>query len=85
MNDPISTPLRHRGTLKWFNREKGYGFITPDSRDGYTPDIFVHISAVEKADIDPAALWDGARIEFSEGQSKRGPGKPCAVDLKMVD
>jgi CspA family cold shock protein len=47
------------GTVKWFNGQKGYGFIAPD---GGGKDVFVHISAVEKAGMD--GLPDGAKITY---------------------
>jgi CspA family cold shock protein len=47
------------GTVKWFNGQKGYGFIAPD---GGGKDVFVHISAVEKAGLD--GLPDGAKVTF---------------------
>jgi CspA family cold shock protein len=48
-----------RGTVKWFNSTKGYGFIQPE---GGGKDVFVHISAVEKAGLD--GLPDGAKVTF---------------------
>ena len=47
------------GTVKWFNWQKGYGFIAPDTGG---KDVFVHISAVEKAGLD--GLPDGAKVTF---------------------
>jgi CspA family cold shock protein len=47
------------GTVKWFNNQKGYGFIQPDTGG---KDVFVHISAVEKAGMD--GLPDGAKITY---------------------
>ena len=66
------------GTVKFFNVEKGYGFIKPD--DGGR-DIFVHISAVER--IGMATLNEGQRITFEIEPDKKGKG-PKAVDLKLI-
>ncbi len=66
------------GTVKWFNPDKGYGFITPD--DG-SKDAFVHISAVENAGL--PGLKEGQRIEY-ELQPGRN-GKSSAENLKVVD
>ena len=62
------------GTVKWFNSEKGFGFIVPD--DGGS-DVFVHISAVEAAGM--RSLDEGQKIEF-ELQENRG--KQAAANLK---
>ncbi|HJQ58275.1 MAG TPA: cold-shock protein [Vineibacter sp.] len=64
------------GTVKWFNAQKGYGFIQPE--DG-SKDVFVHISAVERAGI--RALNEGQKVSF-QLQSDRG--KMSAVNLELV-
>ena len=66
------------GTVKWFNGQKGFGFIAPD--DG-SKDVFVHISAVERAGMD--GLREGQKVEF-ELEADRKTGKQAAVDLKDV-
>jgi cold shock protein len=57
-----------QGTVKWFNADRGYGFIAPD--DG-TPDVFVHHSAI-KAD-GYRGLQDNQRVEFTVSQGAKGP------------
>jgi cold shock protein len=64
------------GTVKWFNTTKGYGFIQPD--DG-GKDIFVHVTAVEKAGL--RGLNEGQKVSF---QTREERGKTAAVDLKAV-
>lgn len=59
---------RQRGTVKWFNREKGYGFITPDNGGR---DIFVHYSAIEGDGF--RNLDEGEIVEFDIGASDKGP------------
>jgi CspA family cold shock protein len=65
---PVST-----GTVKWFNDDKGYGFITPD--DG-GEDLFVHHSEIKAAGY--ASLREGQKVEFEIGQGKKGP---CATKV----
>ncbi len=60
-----------RGTVKWFNSTKGYGFIQPE---GGGKDVFVHISAVEKAGLD--GLPDGAKVTF-DPHDRRFSCRPC--------
>lgn len=64
------------GTVKWFNAQKGFGFIQPD--DG-SKDVFVHISAVERAGI--ANLREGQKLSFEVEQGQRG--KSSAVNLEL--
>jgi len=64
-----------RGTVKWFDPKKGYGFIQPD--DGGN-DVFVHISAVERAGL--ARLNEGQKVSF-EVQVDRRRGKSSAENL----
>ena len=66
-----------RGTVKWFNPTKGYGFIQPAGGGG--KDIFVHISAVERAGL--STLNEGQTVEF-EVVSNRG--KESAENLKVT-
>jgi CspA family cold shock protein len=63
------------GTVKWFNPVKGYGFIQPD--DG-AKDVFVHISAVERAGL--SNLKEGQKVSFDLERGQQG--KVSAVNLK---
>jgi CspA family cold shock protein len=64
-----------RGTVKWFNSQEGYGFIQPESGG---KDMFVHISAVEKAGL--SSLHEGQVVEYEEVADK---GKTSAQNLKV--
>lgn len=64
------------GTVKWFNPSKGFGFIQPD--DG-GQDVFVHISALERAGL--RELRDGQKIDYEVVPDQRS-GKACAENLK---
>lgn len=64
-----------KGTVKWFNGQKGYGFIQPT--DG-SRDIFVHISAVERAGL--SSLNEGQNVEFEVVENR---GKSSAENLKV--
>jgi CspA family cold shock protein len=66
------------GTVKWFNAQKGFGFIQPDNGG---KDAFVHISAVERAGL--STLSEGQKVEF-ELVTDRRSGKMSADNLKAV-
>lgn len=70
--------MPQQGTIKFYNAEKGYGFIKPD--DGGR-DIFVHVTAVEASGI--GSLTEGQRVNFDIEPDKKGKG-PKAVDLKLI-
>ena len=65
--------MAEQGTVKWFNVEKGYGFILQDNGQ----DIFVHKSA-----LDSGMLNEGDRVEFVSGEGRKGP---CAMEVKVID
>jgi len=70
-NENESHGARHivaSGTVKWFNDDKGYGFITPD--DGGT-DLFVHHSNIQMSGF--KSLKDGQRVSYEAAQGKKGP------------
>lgn len=66
------------GTVKWFNSTKGFGFIQPDEGGS---DVFVHISAVERAGI--TSLHEGQKLSFELERDKRS-GKTSAGQLQLV-
>jgi CspA family cold shock protein len=66
-----------QGTVKWFNGQKGYGFIQPD--DG-SKDVFVHISAVERAGM--GSLNEGQKVNFDLERGQQG--KMSAVNLQAA-
>ena len=66
------------GTVKWFNEQKGYGFVQPDNGQ---KDVFVHISAVERAGL--RTLKEGQKVSFEIVVDKR-TGKSSAGNLQAV-
>ena len=66
-----------RGTVKWFNPDKGFGFITPD---GGGKDLFVHHSEI-KGGTGFKTLAEGQAVEFEVGQGQKGP---CANNVRPV-
>jgi len=66
------------GTVKWFNSQKGFGFIQPDSGGG---DVFVHISAVERAGF--TSLHEGQKLGFELEKDARN-GKMSAAQLQAA-
>ena len=69
--------MMSQGTVKWFNTQKGYGFIQPD--DG-SKDVFVHISAVERSTV--GSLTEGQKISYDLERGQQG--KTSAVNLQAV-
>ncbi|HEX2890405.1 cold-shock protein [Vineibacter terrae] len=63
------------GTVKWFNTTKGYGFIQPD---GGGKDVFVHVSAVERAGL--RSLQEGQKVSFEIANER---GRSSAVNLQV--
>ena len=68
-----------RGTVKWFNALKGYGFI--DQQDGGGKDVFVHISAVERSGME---LREGQKVSF-DVENDRVTGRQSAVNLRAAE
>jgi CspA family cold shock protein len=66
------------GTVKWFNATKGYGFIAPDAGG---PDVFVHISAVERSGL--MGLADGQKVTYDVVADRRS-GKSSAENLRAA-
>jgi len=72
---PAEKTLMPKGTVKWFNPTKGYGFIQPSTGG---KDVFVHISAVQKAGL--SSLNEGQSVEYEEIANR---GKTSAENLKV--
>jgi CspA family cold shock protein len=68
----------NKGTVKWFNNQKGFGFIQPETGD---KDVFVHISAVERAGL--STLNEGQQVAFDIVADRR-TGKSSADNLRAV-
>ena len=65
------------GKVKWFNAQKGYGFISPDNG---TKDIFIHISALQSAGIN--SLNENDKVSYDEAKNK---GRVSAANIKLLD
>ncbi|NLH82524.1 MAG: cold-shock protein [Phyllobacteriaceae bacterium] len=76
---PVERGPRQNGVVKFFNAEKGYGFITPEEGGA---DVFVHVSAVERSGL--GTLDKGQKISFETEPDKRGKG-PKAVNLQPLE
>lgn len=66
-----------KGTVKWFNTKKGYGFIQPETGE---KDIFVHITQLEKSGL--RRLMDGQPVNYELYQDR--DGKPAATGIKLI-
>ncbi|MDY8110028.1 cold-shock protein [Fulvimarina sp. 2208YS6-2-32] len=70
--------MSQTGTIKFFNESKGFGFVTPE---GGSKDVFLHISALERAGI--SSVQEGDKITFDTEPDPRGKG-PKAVNIQMA-
>ncbi len=68
----------HTGSVKWFNKTKGFGFIVPDKTG---PDVFVHVTDVQKSGLH--TLIEDQRVEYDIAPSVRTK-KPNAVSIKVI-
>lgn len=68
----------NKGTVKWFNNQKGFGFIRPEAG---SKDVFVHISAVERAGL--STLHEGQKVTFDIVEDRRS-GKSAAENLRAA-
>ena len=69
-----------QGTVKWFNDDKGYGFINPDNDNN---DIFVHVRDLKQSGIN--SLCEGQRVSFDAKDSEKQAGKKVATNINIVE
>ena len=69
----------NKGTVKWFNAEKGYGFLSNDNGQG---DVFVHVSAI--AGDGYRSLEEGQKVTFDTETDPKDPGKLRAVNVQLA-
>jgi CspA family cold shock protein len=74
--EEVSMSNKMTGLVKWFNAEKGFGFITPDNG---SKDVFVHFSAIQSNDF--KTLDEGQKVEFSIENGAKGPAAANVVAL----
>jgi cold shock protein len=74
----MTTPPRHRGTVKFFDKDRGFGFIAPA---GGGRDVFVHVSSVQRAGV--PHLEEGMDLSYATEDDTRGRG-PQAINLQLV-
>ena len=67
-----------KGTVKWFNPTKGFGFVAPEDQG---KDVFIHISALERAGIN--GLAEGQKIEYEIGEGR--DGRTAAENVRLID
>lgn len=66
----------NNGTVKWFNQEKGFGFITNEDNSG---DVFVHSSSIQSEGV--RSLQDGQKVTYDTQPDQKNPKKLCAVNV----
>ena len=68
-----------KGTVKWFNNQKGYGFISPEEGGSDDKDLFVHMSSIQMEGF--KTLKDGQEVEYEVGEGEKGPVATNVVPL----
>ena len=78
-NNLLGVPIMNNGIVKWFNSEKGFGFITNDNG---SDDVFVHFSAIQGDGY--KSLDEGQKVSFDTEQDPKNSSKLRAVNVKVV-
>lgn len=76
--DDASTVIRQTGKVKFFDKDRGFGFVTPESGGR---DVFVHVSAVQRSGL--PHLEDGMKLSYATEDDARGRG-PQAINLQLL-